>query len=64
MGGWESLFDGKTLEGWKITEFGGEGEVTVEEGAIILRMGQPLTGITWKDAGKIRRTTSRFRCKR
>src|SRR5262245_13986922 len=25
QGGWESLYDGKSLEGWKITEFGGEG---------------------------------------
>src|SRR6187401_3395711 len=48
-GGWQSLFDGKTLAGWKITDFGGEGEVSVEDGQIIMRMGQPLTGITWKD---------------
>src|SRR5262245_58332116 len=53
QGGWQPLFDGKSLEGWKVTEFGGEGEVSVEEGVIVMRMGQPLTGITWKDAGKI-----------
>jgi hypothetical protein len=52
-GGWQSLFDGKTLAGWKVTDFGGEGEVTVEDGQIILRMGQPLTGITWKDGAAI-----------
>jgi hypothetical protein len=44
----QALFDGKTLDGWKITEFGGEGEVSVKDGEIIMRMGQPLTGITWK----------------
>ena len=44
-GGWQSLFDGKTLAGWKVTDFGGEGEVTVEDGQIIMRMGQPLTGM-------------------
>ena len=44
----QALFDGKSLEGWKITEFGGEGEVKVEEGQIVMKMGQPLTGITWK----------------
>ena len=52
-GGWQSLFDGKTLAGWKVTDFGGEGEVTVEDGQIIMRMGQPLTGITWKDGASI-----------
>ena len=41
-----SLFDGKTLEGWKSTNFGGEGEVLVEEGRIVLEMGNALTGIT------------------
>src|SRR6185436_11855284 len=49
----QALFDGKTLMGWKATDFGGEGEVAVEDGQIIMRMGQPLTGITWKDAAAI-----------
>ena len=53
QGGWEALFNGKSLEGWKITDFGGEGEVDVQDGVIIMRMGQPLTGITWKDGDKI-----------
>ena len=47
------LFDGKTLEGWKVTNFGGEGEVKVENGQILLPMGQPLTGITFKDGDKL-----------
>lgn len=50
---WELLFDGKTLGGWKATKFAGEGEVVVEDGQIILNMGQPLTGITWKDGDKL-----------
>jgi len=45
--GTTKLFDGKSLEGWKATKFGGEGEVEVEDGQIILRAGNPLTGITW-----------------
>jgi hypothetical protein len=49
----QPLFDGKTLDGWKITEFGGEGEVTVKDGEIIMRMGQPLTGITWKNGDQL-----------
>lgn len=44
---WKPLFDGKTLDGWKITNFGGEGEVTVEDGSIILEYGSSLTGITY-----------------
>lgn len=43
---WESLFDGETLQGWESTNFGGEGNVDVEDGAIVLQMGTSLTGIT------------------
>ncbi len=43
---WKSLFDGKTLTGWKVPNFGGEGEVKVEEGAIVMEMGNPMSGIT------------------
>ncbi len=45
--GWKSLFDGKTLTGWKIPNFGGEGKVYVENGAIVMEMGSMMTGITW-----------------
>jgi hypothetical protein len=44
---WTSLFDGTTLSGWKSTEFGGEGDVLVEAGAIVMETGQDMTGITW-----------------
>ncbi len=37
--GWISLFDGKTLNGWKAT--GGEGSFKVEDGAIVAN-GQPM----------------------
>lgn len=43
----QSLFDGKTLGKWTSTNFGGEGEVRVEEGAIIMEAGASLTGITY-----------------
>jgi hypothetical protein len=45
---WKPLFDGKTLEGWKVTDFGGQGAVEVEDGSIVLGMGSPLTGITYQ----------------
>ncbi len=44
---WKDLFDGKTLEGWKAPEFGGEGQVYVKDGAIVMEMGASMTGITW-----------------
>jgi hypothetical protein len=44
---WESLFDGKTLGKWKKTEFGGEGDVTIDNGEIVLASGHDMTGITW-----------------
>ena len=42
------LFDGKTLNGWEITNFGPQGPVYVSGGEIILGMGDGCTGITWK----------------
>ena len=44
-----TLFDGKTLKGWKSTNFGGEGEVSVSDGAIVMEFGADMTGVTWKD---------------
>jgi hypothetical protein len=40
------LFDGKSLDGWKKTNYANPGEVVVEEGAIVLKLGKPMTGIT------------------
>jgi len=42
-----SLFDGETLGQWKITDFGGQGDIYVKDGAIFLEMGNDLTGVTW-----------------
>jgi len=42
-----SLFDGSTLGQWKSTDFGGQGEVHVKDGAIYMEMGNYMTGITW-----------------
>ena len=40
-----SLFDGKTLKGWRVSDFAGKGEVTVQEGRILIGMGV-MSGIT------------------
>lgn len=42
-----TLFDGKTLNGWAITDFGGHGEVRVENGQIIVGTGAALSGVHW-----------------
>jgi len=42
-----SLFDGRTLAHWKVTDFGGQGQVYVKQGQIFLERGNDLTGITW-----------------
>ncbi|MCX6320996.1 MAG: DUF1080 domain-containing protein [Bacteroidia bacterium] len=42
------IFDGKSLDGWEITNFGPQGPVYVSVGEIILGMGDGCTGITWK----------------
>jgi len=45
-GEWQSMFDGKSLQGWRETPFSGRGKVRVEDGTIVLGTGA-LTGITW-----------------
>jgi hypothetical protein len=52
---WKSLFDGKTLTGWKSTDFSGRGEVAVHEGTIRLETGL-MTGITWTNTSDLPRT--------
>jgi len=46
-GEWQSMFDGRSLQGWRETPFTGRGEVRVENGAIVLGPGKPMTGVTW-----------------
>jgi hypothetical protein len=53
-----ALFDGKTLAGWKKTEFGGEGDVTVKDGQLRLDFGASMTGITY--AGKRKLPTTNY----
>lgn len=50
----QSLFDGKTLGKWKSTDFGGQGEVKVEKGELILTHGDSLTGVTWQGAPPVK----------
>ena len=45
--GWQPMFDGKTLTGWRETDFTGHGEVQCQAGLIVLNMGDPFTGVNW-----------------
>jgi hypothetical protein len=57
---WQSLFDGESLKGWKITDFAGRGDVLVKRvesskkdaaavagKSILLEAGAIMTGVTW-----------------
>ena len=46
--GWRLLFNGHTLDGWEITNFGPQGPVIASDSIIILNLGDGCTGITWK----------------
>jgi len=45
--GWQSMFDGQTLSGWRETKFAGRGEVECLSGLIVLNMGDPFTGLNY-----------------
>ncbi len=48
--GWMSMFDGRTLGGWRVVEggpFTRHGRVSVENKQITLERGDPQTGIAW-----------------
>ena len=48
------LFDGNTLDGWEITQFGTQGSVSVSDGKIIMNYGDGATGVTYtKDFPKV-----------
>ena len=44
---WRPLFDGKSLQGWRETPFTGHGQARVENAAIVLAPGGPMTGVTF-----------------
>ena len=49
-GGWVSLFDGKSLKGWRLATgqlYSGHGRAVASDGQITLNRGNPMTGIVW-----------------
>jgi len=57
-GEWQSMFDGKSLQGWRETPFSGRGKVRVQDATLILGT-VALTGLTW--AGSFPRTNYEVR---
>jgi hypothetical protein len=45
--GWKSLWDGKTLNGWKPADYFGAGKVHVRDGMIVLEKGKIMTGLVY-----------------
>jgi hypothetical protein len=52
---WRPLFDGKTLKGWKVPEWGGSGKVYVKNGEVHMETGETCTGITYVDGNSLPR---------
>jgi len=51
-----SIFNGHDLGHWKASDFAGGGEPHVENGSLILPMGERLTGVTWTEPTMILKT--------
>ena len=47
LGEWQSIYNGKNLEGWEAIQYAGPGEVKIEGGNIHMGMGVALTGIRY-----------------
>jgi hypothetical protein len=45
--GWQTLFDGKNLGKWKPSDFPANDKIEVKDGAILIGIGRPMSGITW-----------------
>ena len=45
--GWQTLFNGKDLTGWKDLEIGGAGEILVKEGMMVIEDGVEITAVLY-----------------
>ena len=45
---WQPLFDGESLAGWSLPVYGGDGEVDVQEGNLVIGRGASMTGIRYE----------------
>ena len=60
---WISLFDGKTLKNWAVTDFGGQGEVEIKDGRLVMNLGAYMTGITYDGKQELPKTNYEVRYK-
>ncbi len=44
---WQSLFNGKNLAGWKVSLFGGDGEIRATQGQLEIGFGVPMSGLRY-----------------
>jgi len=52
--GWRPLFDGHSLTGWRIIDYGGQSRVAVRKNLLLLPSGAPFTGVNFtNDAPKV-----------
>lgn len=48
-----TLFDGKSLDDWQSVDIGGSGEVELEDGALVIKQGDSVSGAIYKKADKL-----------
>lgn len=48
-----TLFDGKSLDDWQSVDIGGSGEVELENGALVIKQGDSVSGAIYKKADKL-----------
>lgn len=48
-----TLFDGKSLDDWQTVDIGGSGEVELENGALVIKQGDSVSGAIYKKADKL-----------
>lgn len=47
------LFDGKSLDAWQMVDIGGSGEVLLEDGVMLIKMGDSVSGAIYKKAAEL-----------
>jgi len=45
--GWRAMFDGKSLSGWRVTNFEEGGQVDVRNGLLVFTKGDPFVGVNY-----------------
>ena len=46
--GWKPMFNGKNLDDWKVPVYGGDGDVDVKNGCLVVGQGAMITGIRYE----------------